>query len=319
MKNKGFFIVWKKPHGRGKEMAKHLGVKLMFLDLKYSAIIRYPLFFFYTFFFLLLHKPSVIIVQTPPIFAVLSVYIYTLLYGGRYAVDSHTGELVEKKWKKFDRLRRFLFARATVVFVHNSYNLNLVKGWKGRYLILTDDIPPTPEGKKVTTLCKHKKSALFITGTVNTEPIYEVLSAARLLEKEGWIFFLSGHPSNYKGHTLPKNTILTGYLPYEEYLQLVKCVKVVITFDTREGVITRGTWESIGAGTPFVTNDSSTLKEMFGNIAVYTKINPEAIAYAIKTAYSNRKTLQKRILQKRIELNRQWEKNLEAAKNLLGL
>jgi len=44
-------------------------------------------------------KPDIIFIQNPPIFAVLAVSLYTLFFGGRYVIDSHTGAFLDPHWR----------------------------------------------------------------------------------------------------------------------------------------------------------------------------------------------------------------------------
>ena len=113
------FLAWGPPsHTRRSElMARKLGIPLRRVHVLkkglYLAPLRYAVQAFLTLIILFRERPSVVFVQDPPIFAGLTVCLYTWLARGPlgagrkvgFVVDAHTGAFLHPWWKPFRRLR----------------------------------------------------------------------------------------------------------------------------------------------------------------------------------------------------------------------
>ena len=102
---------------------------------------KYLLQTVHTLLLLLWHRPRVVFVTHPPLFAVFPVYLYALVFRARFVNDFHTGPLVESYWKKWDRWQQFFARRAALNIVHNADNARIIESWGVRYKILPS-LPP---------------------------------------------------------------------------------------------------------------------------------------------------------------------------------
>src|SRR5437879_4658027 len=125
------FIAWspKARAPRTRRIAALLGMEAHFVHFlsvarPLIAPLKYPVQALVTWRLLWRKRPRVVLVQNPPITAVLVVALYTHLVGARYIIDSHTGALLGPRWQWSQGLHRWLsrFALATVVtnpFLHD--------------------------------------------------------------------------------------------------------------------------------------------------------------------------------------------------------
>ncbi len=281
---------------------------------------RYILFFLITILKLLKYKPDAIICQVPPIFTAFTAYIYMVLYcKGKILVDVHSDELIGFKWKFLKPLRRYLFGRASIVILHNKENYERIKNWNENFVILNDKIPNPPEviPKK---LCDNCREVVFISSFASSEPYHEEIEVAKLMEGEkDWIFVFTGDPTKIKNFILPKNIILTGYVPYKEYWDILKGADVIVSIDRRPQVITSGVWEGISLEKPVVTNNTYLLRELFEDAFIYTSLSPPEIIKSIKRAYKKSKILEINEKRKKQELSINWEKSFAQIKKTLSI
>lgn len=320
--NKRVFIVWAFPKTRARELSRKFGAELFGVSYTFylPALLRYIISSIKTVIFLLRIKPAFIFLQVPPIFLPLIVYIYTLIFGGKYILDVHSGEIFDKKWRFFYPLRRFLFLRAFWCLIHNSGNYKRIKiwGWEARVLVLNDPLPEPPQVKE-KRLCEHCREVVVIS-SFETEPYLEVLKAAEILEDEdgySWKIIFTGDYSKANIPFKPGNTIFTGFVDYCTYWSILKGSDVIVSLDKRKEVITCGLWEGFSLEKPVVTNNFISVKEVFGNSVVYTENDSLSIAEAIKKAFAEQKIIKKSIQKKKIELQNIWEKKFSIILNTL--
>lgn len=312
--NKRVFIVWAFPKTRARELSKKFSAELFGVSYTFylPALLRYIISSIKTVIFLLRIKPEFIFLQVPPIFLPLIVYIYTLIFGGKYILDVHSAEIFDKKWRFFYPLRRFLFLRAFWCLIHNSGNYKRIKkwGWEARALVLNDPLPEPPQVKE-KRLCEHCREVVVIS-SFETEPYLEVLKAAEIMEDEddyNWKIIFTGDYSKANILFKPDNTIFTGFVDYDNYWSILKGSDVIVSLDKRKEVITCGVWEGFSLEKPVITNNFISVKEVFGNSVVYTENDPLSISKAIKSAFAKQKVIKKSIQKKKSELRNRWEKN----------
>jgi glycosyltransferase involved in cell wall biosynthesis len=77
---------------------------------------------------------------------------------------------------------------------------------------------------------------------------------------------------------------MLGYLPREQYAELLASADVVLALTTREATMQRAAYEALEAGRPIVASDTRVLRESLGDAAEYTAPDGEAIASAVRRA-----------------------------------
>lgn len=72
---------------------------------------------------------QLVLVASPPIFAVLTVWAYCTIFRARYIVDTHTGVFDDPRWTWLSPLSRFLARRAATNIVTGTFLQRKVESW----------------------------------------------------------------------------------------------------------------------------------------------------------------------------------------------
>lgn len=295
------FVVWGFAKTRAIELAKRMGLKILSLNLnnRIPVIIRYILSSINTFLHLIRRNPDIIMIQIPPIISVLPIYIYTIIFGGNYIVDVHSGELIDKKWRPFSPLRHFLLKRSLLNLVHNHPNyVRLKNEYIHNNILILNDPLPEPYNVKGKRVKDTDKEAIIISTYSSDEPYRECLKAAKILKGE-WTLVFTGNASRVNlENEFNDNVHFTGMIKYSEYWSLLRGADVIVSLNKRDEVITCGIWEALSLKKPLVTSDNKCVREVLGKCAVFTKNKPSDIANAIKIAYNNSNILKARMQEK---------------------
>jgi glycosyltransferase involved in cell wall biosynthesis len=109
---------------------------------------------------------------------------------------------------------------------------------------------------------------------------------------------------------VPANITLTGFLPDDEYLGLIRSADGVMVLTTRDNTLQLGGCESVAIGQPLITSDWPFLREFFDMGTIYVKNNPVGIFEGIETFVKQYDKLQQEIHQLRINGRQKWENQL---------
>ncbi len=286
------FLVWGAPQGshRSQLIARHLGMDLQFIYLtarqgKYYAPFKYFYQFFATLVFLARHRYRVIFVQDPPIFAVLPVYLYSLVSGAQFFIDSHTDALQASWWRWTLPLHRFLERRAVTTVVTNDALRQLVESWGNRSFTLPD--PPLigigEEGEPASLPGSHFKIVMISTADYD-EPVAEVVAAAASLPDVD--FYITGdfaHSLHHHGiqDQAPANVHFTGYLR-EGYFALLKAADAILCLTTEDNTFLSGDNEALWLGKPLITSQWPILQHYFSRGTLYVDNSTDQIRQSIQ-------------------------------------
>ena len=150
------------------------------------------------------------------------------------------------------------------------------------------------------------------------EPHEVVFEAAGLLPKIN--FYVTGDSNRISSSLLakkPNNCFLTGYLPYQQYLGLLRGVDVILSLTTRNHTLLSCASEAIALGTPLITSDWPVLKDRFPMGTIHIPNTVERIERGVLQAKSNRDTLREEILQLRYLLQNEWEQQFKELQCLI--
>jgi glycosyltransferase involved in cell wall biosynthesis len=86
----------------------------------------------------------------------------------------------------------------------------------------------------------------------------------------------------------PANAVLTGFLPYAQFLGELRAADVVAVFSTDRRIMNRSAFEAVGLGRPLVLSDLPGLRTRFGSGALFAINEPAAMAAAIRQALAER-------------------------------
>jgi hypothetical protein len=135
------FIAWTRFHQRSELLAKHLGATIHYIYCGQQGKllqlpVRYSVQAWQTWHVLRRDRPDVVFVQNPTIISVLFVFLYAMLYGARYVIDSHTGAFIGLKWRWSLGLHRLLSSKALLTIVHNKSQEKIVRRWGCPYSVV---------------------------------------------------------------------------------------------------------------------------------------------------------------------------------------
>ncbi|MEN8445896.1 MAG: glycosyltransferase [Cyanobacteria bacterium J06555_13] len=153
------------------------------------------------------------------------------------------------------------------------------------------------------------------------EPIGELIAAAALAPEI--TFVITGKPSRAKGihdlSNLPKNVVLSGFLPLDRFDELLLSADVVLGLTKLDGIQLSAAVEAIGAGTPMVLSNTTLLKKLFYKGAIYVDSNaPESISQGVQQAISGHSTLTQAVVELREERQLAWLGQTSPVNLLLG-
>ncbi|MCP4891359.1 MAG: glycosyltransferase family 4 protein [Planctomycetaceae bacterium] len=246
--------------------------------------------FVMTCWLLIRHRPTAVIVMSPPLFAAIAPLVYGWLFRRPFAMDCHTAAFTHPRFKRLQWLQHWLERRASVNIVHNEALQALVEDHGGK-TVLVKDVPvvyqetehyPLSEGFNVAAVCSFNPD----------EPIEAIVGAARNLPDIR--FYLTGNPRHLASDvldSLPENLVLTGFISDAAYGDLIRRADVVMSLTTRDHTMLRGAWEAIYQGTPVIVSDWPVLKESFSQGAIHVDNSPESIAAAISNVRDHAQTL----------------------------
>lgn len=226
-------------------------------------------------------RPDAVFVMSPPVFAVLCVWVYCRIRKRRFAIDAHTAAFLHPRWTHFQALQFWLVRRAATTIVTNEHLAGLV-GAHGGHATIVPDVPvkfaqgdryQLREGFHIAVVCSFNAD----------EPIEAIVAAAALVPDVH--FHMTGNPKELRNRSaavLPPNVTLTGFLSVTAYGSLLQNACAVMTLTTRDHTMLRAAWEAIYQGIPVIVSDWPVLREAFDEGAVHVDNTPQDIARAVR-------------------------------------
>lgn len=320
------FVSWIDYHGRSQSFVDNLNMVSIYIKRsrfkpKILLPIRYLVNFIETFLRLFEESPTCIIVMSPPIFAVISVYVYAVLTRTSFVVDNHSGAFESWKWKWSIPILRFVCQRANFVLVTNVVHFELVKSWNSRPMIVGNPPPVIPE---ITQERLHKLSLVSPSvAVINTysrdEALDEIVDAARLCQDV--TFYVTGEKRKAESEILsglPANVILTDWLDDDEYWGVLKSSNIILTLINQENTILQGGWEAMYLNQPLVTSDTIALRDYFHKGAVFVHNERKSILAGIRYALKNETDLREEMKKLRVERTQEWSVNIKVLSQLMS-
>lgn len=317
---KTLWVAWEKDASiRSRILAKEMKADYYtftaFEGRKYFASIRYIVAVIQTLLILLKMKPIILVVQNPSIVLCFLSSITKKLFGYKLIVDLHTQYIHPGKVRKFimNYMNKYSLNRCDIIVVTNDNYKNDIKDITDKTIyVLPDKIPHFDYEFNRLTL-KGKSNVLFICTFSEDEPWEEVLEASRLLGND-FCIYISGKPK-IKEMNIPENIILTGYVPNEQYQNLLRSVDVVLVLTVEDNCMVCGAYEAVAAEKALILSDKRVLREYFNRGVVFTENKSNSIAEAIKYAVERQNVLHEEILEiksiRSMEWKTRWETLME--------
>lgn len=318
---KSVFIVWERYQRRSALLAERFRATIYYVyhgrtGQLLRAPLRYMVQAWRTWRILRQERPDVIFVQNPPIFAVLVVSIYARCYGARYVIDSHTGAFIEAKWGWSVRLHRLLSSWALQTVVHNKSQEKIVNRWGCRYYVLEDPVGNYPTTERFSF--DGQLNAAVVSSFRWDEPLDVIFEAAAGLS--GVTFYVTGDYRRCASTLLskmPDNCRLTGYIPYQQYIGLLRGVDVVIDLVSNGDTLLCGAFEAVSVGTPLIVSDWPVLQDCFPIGAVHVPNTVEGVRSGVRRALCEQVQLRRDILLLREQHQAKWEHKFTELVHLL--
>jgi len=315
------FIAWTRFDHRSQLLSKNLGATMHFIfKSKRSNLFLLPWRYFtqslQMWRTLVGERPDIVFVQNPPIFCVLIAFFYAKLYQARYVVDSHTAAFLSPKWRGTLGLHRILSHQALLTIVHNESQEEIVKKWGCRYYVLDDPLKGYPQGKPFPLTAKF--NIIVISTFSEDEPLDVIFEAANLLPDV--TFYITGDYKRVRSilsTRIPPNCKLTGFLPYEEYVGLLKGADVIMDLTTRDHTLLCGAFEAVSLGKPLITSDWKILRDHFPSGVVYVPNTAEGIFQGVRRVQEDLLIYQRDISELREHLVREWDRKFVELNRLL--
>jgi len=252
------------------------------------------------------------VVQNPSIVLSFFAALVKPIFKYQLIIDLHTLYISPKGFKKIamDFLNDFSLKRGDIVIVTNeSYREKIQRKIRTKIFILPDRIPDFDYEFKAMPL-KGKNNVLFICTFSEDEPWEEVISAGTLLDQDISVY-ISG--KNQLGQeAIPPNVILTGFVPDEDYQNLLRSADIIMVLTEEDDCMVCGAYEAVSAEKPLILSDKEVLREYFSNGTVFTQNNRKDIADAINLAIKNKSVLKEGIRNLKRIRRTEWKKTWDA-------
>jgi glycosyltransferase involved in cell wall biosynthesis len=303
---KKIFLAWKPYCTRSQNIASHFGAKNIYVfpfvsqGSSLKTIARYVLSAFKTLAILARERAHVIFTLNQPIPLILTIYVFTKLFGGKYILDSHSAPFNDPRLAGLLPAYRFLASRALFNINTNNFHKEVVESWGGESYIIAD--VPIAFGKDYPTWDVSENSIAVVASFMFDEPLETIWEAARKLPDVH--FHITGDyrkAAKQLIENIPPNVRLEGFLSRDDYVGLLLSVKGVMVLTTRNFTMQMGAYEALSLEKPIITSDWEILRESFGQGAVYVKNTPESIAGGTCELLENYAKYNKAVILQRIK------------------
>jgi hypothetical protein len=316
-RNKIVFLVWDREGIRAYGISKHIGASLHFLS---TSRIKHPVLVIKTLQILRKERPGIIICQSPPITCAFIAMVYKYLFAWmskpKILIDVHTGA-ISRPWSK--NVSRLIMKNASANIVINEEQQNhLIQNYQIRPVVLEDPIPDFTDillSAKKQEGYKLEQKAIFnvavISSFAHDEPLQAVFDAASKLPDV--YFYTTGDIKNADKKLLIKksdNVIITGFLDYSTYVDLLRKVDVIMDLTTDKKSIVAGAYEAVALEQPLITSDWIPLRRYFNKGTVYINNSPDDIRKAIMVAMTKKEELSKEMHHLKIERMKEWKEKI---------
>ncbi len=263
---------------------------------------------------LLRRRPRIVFCQNPSLVLAWMLARLRPLFRYVLVVDAHNAGLfpLEGRSRALSRLAREVQARADLTLVSNEALAEVVQANGGRPFVLPDRLPTLP-GAEVPPAASpgDPRRVLFICSYAADEPYAAVFEAARILGP-AYRFQVTGNPDKVSldRAALPPNVELTGFLPEQAYVALLRAADVAIDLTTRPDCLVCGAYEALSAGRPAVLSDTPALRAYFAGAAVFSGHAPAQLAAAVAEAAARGEEIAAGLPALRERLRADWEGRL---------
>lgn len=323
MKFKGLFLVWGPRRGsqRSQQLAQKFGLEIEYVYLTTKQGLLYaPFKYIYqglaTWMLLARRRPQVVFIQDPPIIGPLFVYLFSLFFGTKFIIDSHTESIEDAEWQWAAPLYRFLARRALTAIVTNEPLKEKLATWQVNAFVLPDPPMRLAIPQEMSLQPSALNVVMICMGDLD-EPVVEMAQVARSLPE--MTFYITGNceaafPEVV--HNAPANVHFTGYIK-EDFFPLLKAADVVACLTTSNYTFLSGANEALWVGKPLLTSNSPVLKRYFTQGAVHVNNTVEDIRQGLLTMQQQLPDFQRGIQALQQQRQPEWYQQAQALIQLI--
>ncbi len=319
------FIAWTRGTSRAESISQALGGEAfavfdLGIQSKPLVPVRYLISAVRTFAFLMRRRPRAVIVQAPPVPAVLVVWTWAKLARVPVVLDTHPASFGMEQ-ARIDRLMRPLLEKviphAAGCIVTTPRLGEQITRWSGRPLVV-HEAPMPWSAQSVVRARSTDPQVLFICTFAPDEPVLEVLEAARRLPHVR--FRITGEIRRVDEELrrrAPANVEWVGYLRGEEYVRALADADAILSLTTRRDSVARSAYEAIDALRPLVLTNFPHMVEMFP-YAIAVENTAASIAAGVSDALSRLDQLAAVAPEARALQQRRWDEQLGALRDAIA-
>ena len=316
MERNSIWITWENQR-RNRELSKAFNVKLFELseiDQIKSRFKKYVIGITKTLKIYFGEKPEVVFCQNPSLILSLLFVLLKKITGIKVIVDAHNAGLFPKEGKSgiLNLLSKVIQRYADLTIVTNEGLKEYVEKNGGKGFILQDKFPDIPILKP--RKLRGESNILFICSVAEDEPYEAIFDAAKHLDSNMHIYVTGNYrKKGIRPSKMPDNISFTGFVPEEEYIEMLNSVDATIILTSRENCLVCGAYETVAVEKPMILSDTKALRDYFSMGAVYTENTIEGIKNAILEMIRKKEELSKEVKTLKKIRHSEW---LEKKKNL---
>jgi len=239
----------------------------------------------------------------------------------RIVADFHSGAL--GRWNRFPGTV-WAANRCDLILVHNVESIPVAQalGLDPAKTVMLEDPPPTGIGLSAGA-ATPRDAAPYVLAPCSfnpDEPIPILLDAARRAPELRILITGNKRRAEMLGFTrdVPSNVEFTDYLPLEEFERLLIGASVVLGLTNVEGIQLSVANEALGVDKALVLSDTSILRSMFGEAALFARNTPEDLAARLREAFVRREELEARSAALKTRRLREWREPAETVVRMLA-
>jgi hypothetical protein len=288
------WITWEN-QVRNKSLSARLGAELHVLLSGRSRLARYAACSWESLSIIRKRRPSVVFASNPSVVLACLLLALKQLFRYTFVIDAHYAGIVAPNGNRLLQwVLDFCNRHADLVIVTNEPHCRYVLANGGRSLVCEDPLPEIEEYASAAD--EESKNVFFICSYDIDEPYADVLRAADILHKEGYVFWVSG--DFRKASIDPRDwphVCFMGYVSETEFYERLGKSQVVVDLTSQENCLVCGAYESMALEKPLVTSKALALQRYFTGGTVFVDHNPSAIAEGVKRAFEKRRDLKRQI------------------------
>lgn len=327
LRKKPLFISWSPFSRRIASMDEFFGYEMQYFPPPFPQRWAKPFGYFIQAFrtarFILGYRPEEVWLHCPPTFLV-QIALALRPLAGRYRIvaDCHFGAFL-RRWTRVPGTIRAV-NRADVILVHNEESFPIADGLgvDRSKVVMLEDPPPARLSQGSDRVARQETQAYVLAPCSfnEDEPIPVLIEAARRAPEVRILITGSRRKAEGLGYTrdAPPNVRFTDYLDLDAFEGLLAGAAVVFGLTSVEGIQLSVANEALGGDKALVLSDTSILRSMFGDAALFTRNTPEDIAATLREALDRRPGLEAASATLKARRQSEWRAPAEQVARMLA-